>query len=35
MAGLTAMTLGALLVGLSHPAVPARGRHRRRRVRRF
>jgi LPXTG-motif cell wall-anchored protein len=31
MAGLTAMTLGAFLVGMSHPAVPARGRHRRRR----
>lgn len=31
MAGLTAMTLGAFLVGMSHPAVPSRGRHRRRR----
>jgi LPXTG-motif cell wall-anchored protein len=31
MAGLTALTLGALLVGLSHPAAPASGRHRRRR----
>jgi hypothetical protein len=31
MAGLTAMTLGAFLVGMSHPAEPARGHHRRRR----
>lgn len=33
MAGLTAMTLGALLVGLSYPATPAAGHHRRRRGR--
>lgn len=34
MGGLAAMTLGALLVGLSHPAQPAGGQHRRRRTRR-
>jgi hypothetical protein len=33
MAGLTALTLGALLIGLSHPAAPRRGNHRRPRVR--
>ncbi len=32
--GLAALTLGALLVGLSHPAVPASGQHRRRPARR-
>jgi len=32
MAGLAALSVGALLMGLSHPAVPTRGRHRRRRV---
>lgn len=31
MAGLTAMTLGAFLVGMSHPAAPSGPRHRRRR----
>lgn len=30
MAALTAMTLGAFLVGMSHPAAPSRGRQRRR-----
>lgn len=34
VAGLTAMTLGAFLVGMSHPAVPSGGRHRRRRLHR-